>query len=557
MEFEGGKLLVQRTPIARLPVELLTNIIDISAHDPLYGGWDQYLPDVSITISHVCRFWRDAALGPGGKMLWTRVPLRHSAACVRAFMERSNPLLVFLKIELGDTSVPTSLTALAEAVTFMDRVGGISFNSLYDRDEDLNDVDDQLHRDIYNILSSKPAPSLEIMSWCYAHTLEEAGPTTLPLNLFAGQVPDNLCFLRITGMELPFDHTILRANLTSLELEDCSAWETVDDLLGTLSRIPALEQISFKAMSQHLVEGDHQLSQAYAQRSISLPRLDTLILTDSQPDLPGIILFYLRLAIDTRIHIEIELDEDTIPDEDVSILRGALEAHYSDFADGQKFAFSAVSVGLCGANEYGLSMQASSHGETYLSVVLAPAWPTNTSGNEMMMKAARQLLSISIMSTATRLNISHSNFFAIGRAADWLALRTCVPNLETIAISRDALYGLCPALLAPPDIESGVLFPKLGRIRFEGIAFDEDANLVAFFIVALVFIARHRLRHGHPIKRIKIRRCFGAKKLSEHLSAALPDTDVVWREVGTQGKALVKTEATRWDHGDADLREVD
>ncbi|KZV73456.1 hypothetical protein PENSPDRAFT_648979 [Peniophora sp. CONT] len=145
------------------------------------------------------------------------------------------------------------------------------------------------------------------------------------------------------------------------------------------------------------------------------------------------------------------------------------------------------------------------------------------------MTVANQFLGISILSTATRLNVSHSEFFTIGRAADWLALRTSVPNLEAIVISRDALHGLCPALLAPPDIESGItLFPKLSHLSFQSIDLDEDTYYTAFSLIALVSIARHRLRHGYPIKRIEFSQCSGARKLADDLSAALPDTDVVW-----------------------------
>ncbi|KZV73446.1 hypothetical protein PENSPDRAFT_648970 [Peniophora sp. CONT] len=550
---EDGEPLVQRALAARLPVELLTEIINIIAYDPIYDCRGQYLPIDSITISQVCRLWRDVALGSGGKLLWTRAPLRHNDVCVHAFMERSHPLPVSLAIELGAAGVSTTLVSLAAAVTHMDRVEEISFEAIYDETTNFNsEAEDQLRDRVYELLSDCPAPSLKKLTWSFVLDICDE-PLSLPTKLFAGRVPDKLRYVRMISTAMTSQNIVLRAPLTSLELGHCMAsWDSVDDLLNMLSRMPGLERFIFDNSIYPIVD-NYQPSQIYTQRSVNLPYLCTLSFSpgDTPLTLSRIIFGYLHIPVNARVHLVAVINEET-QQEDVTLLCDALAAHYHDnnLPDGQKFTFSAISIGLCGLNTDGLILHASHRNSTCLSLVLAEVPRRDRSGRAVMSEIVQSVLSLPITSRTTRFNIKHSNWFAMGRAADWTPLRSCMPELETICISRTALHGLAPVLLAPAQLDN--TFPNLNRLYFEGLTFDKGGIAAAFFFVVLTRIAHHRAAHGHPLECILFRVCSGAAKLAEQLAVALPDVEIVHRR-GSPDKRLIARKESQWDNGDADI----
>ncbi|KZV73445.1 hypothetical protein PENSPDRAFT_648969 [Peniophora sp. CONT] len=551
---EDGEPLVQRAPIARLPAELVTGIINIIAHDSVHGRWDDYLPDESIAISHVCKFWRDAALGSGGKVLWTRAPLRHSAACVRAFMERSHPLPVFLSVELGDDSIPTSMAALAEAATFMDRVEGLSVRSVYHRDTVLSAADRQLHESLHTILSTNIAPSLKTLAWWHEYDMGYDGQPTLPAKLFAEHIPDNLRSVKIVGMALPHEFAALRAPLTSLDLGNCEAWEYADELLDTLSCMPGLESFIFDAANTSWCS--NRWPQRYEKRSVALPCLRTLCLTDQPAGVSSHLLAYLRIPVDARIHVEATPEEIT-PQNDMAQFCQALFAHYHENAlpDGQTFTFSTISIGLCGGNSDGLTLHASYRNAPCLSLVVAEAGILSTGSRAVILETVQTILRFPVMAHATQFNISHSNYFAMGNESDWGALQTSFPDLNTICLSRTALYGLAPTLLQPHAPHSGIIiFPSLTSLLFEGLTFVEGDLPAAFYFNALKTVADHRASQGHPLKHIEFRTCSGAATLAQQLSIALPDVQVTHRW-GSQNNVLIGMKATQWDHGYTDIHD--
>jgi hypothetical protein len=87
----------------RLPPELLAAIfVHLSKQKlPLPGCKDSYFVRDLVSVTHVCRFWRQAAIN--APELWTEITIRNAEA-IKAFLERSGelPLNVDLRLGSGD-----------------------------------------------------------------------------------------------------------------------------------------------------------------------------------------------------------------------------------------------------------------------------------------------------------------------------------------------------------------------------------------------------------------------------------------------------------------------
>lgn len=93
LEFEGTMTTETEGTIAALPIELLTAIFRIHVASQRYSRY----PYKWISITHVCRFWREIALHQVPD-LWTRIVVLRPE-CVLAMLERSKNGL--LSVEVG------------------------------------------------------------------------------------------------------------------------------------------------------------------------------------------------------------------------------------------------------------------------------------------------------------------------------------------------------------------------------------------------------------------------------------------------------------------------
>lgn len=511
----------QPSPVSRLPTELLTNVINVIINDPTYSQRAGYLPDVSMAISQVCRFWREAAFSPACKALWARVPLRHNADGVDAFMKRSHPLPTILAIELGDTSPPISLLALAQATLYMDRIEHISFQAEYKARAVYDAVEEERRRRIFLILSAYPAPSLkDFICSCFVEA--DYDELILPTGLFGGMVPENLRRIQMEGMEIPPEHGLLRASLTSLELSYCTAWGDIDGLLDSLSCMPGLQRFVLDATPGPVFYNDRP-SQSYALRSVNLPRLRTFCIRgDAKLRMSVLIFAYLRIPNNARLHLSCDFIEALRAD--VTLLCNVLVAHYRshESKDDQPDAFSSVFIGVCGGNTAGLVLQASVHGNVpRLSLALSGVWPPNAR-RAAITSVAYTVLSLPAARRVKRLDVAHINWFALGRVADWSPLHKYLPELHSIHVSQSNLHGLAPLLLSPSTTGTPIAFTNLSRLHIAGVTFDKKGLRAAFFFVALTRIAQYRAARGHPLKSITFRSCQDAAELVELLSNVLP-----------------------------------
>ncbi|VDC06619.1 unnamed protein product [Peniophora sp. CBMAI 1063] len=540
----------QPSPISRLPTELLTTVIKVIIHDPTYSHRGEYLPGVSIAVSQVCRFWREAAFSPACRALWAHVPLRHNADCVDAFMKRSHPLPTIVAIELGNTSTPTSFLALAQAMLHMDRIGCISFHTEYQAEMAYDPVEEDLRRRVYDILSAHPAPSLKDFIWS---CLIDDGfdDLILPTSLFGGRVPESLRRVRMEGTEIPLEHTILRANLTSLDLTWCMAWRDIDGLLDSLSCMSGLQHFVLDAT---LLWNDGS-SQSYDLRSVDLPCLRTFCIRgDATLRMSALVFAYLRIPINTRIHLSCDFGEAL--QADVTLLCNGLVAHYRSHEpkDGTPDTFSSVSVRVCGANTDGLVLGASVRGGTpRLSLALSGAWPPKAH-RARITSVVHTILSLPAARHARRFDVAHINWFALGRVADWFPLHTYLPDLDSIHVSRSNFRGLAPLLLSPSSTEAPTAFTSLKQLHITSLTFDTKGPEAAFFFVALTRIAHYRAACGHPLKSIVFRSRWYATVFVKLLSNVLPEVDVREEKDGTMDHAL---ETFYNEGGDRDITGIE
>ncbi|KZV73441.1 hypothetical protein PENSPDRAFT_750183 [Peniophora sp. CONT] len=293
---------------AILPVEVLSAIlVDHIVDDPDFASVPHgYLAELSISISHVCQLWRSIAFSPVGKRLWTHAPLRHkAAACVDAFMQRSHPLPIFLKIEIINTrltvKVSPALSAVESAFKYSSRVATISLSFAFDHVR--HDVDEHTkYERILELLDNHPFPSLEFLYW-YAWA-DYAGhfPSS---TLFALQPVRSLRRSYLRNIHVGWPNPLLSAPLTTLVLDISGGWQTFDTYPTALSSMPTLETLSTNRIG--FLETLPGWSSEHQLRSISLPRLKRLALSDTLTTV-AMLFAYLHVPVDCQIDMDVRVN---------------------------------------------------------------------------------------------------------------------------------------------------------------------------------------------------------------------------------------------------------
>ncbi|VDC06618.1 unnamed protein product [Peniophora sp. CBMAI 1063] len=556
-------------PASRLPDELLSLVLDAIARD-VRVSQDRAI--LAIRISHVCRFWRTVAFGPGGRMLWTHIPIWSGVDCARAFIERSDPLPFTLNIDLGDTAWPPKVPALAEAAQSMHRAGTIDLAELYDRDEPPSPEEAERDEQVYAILRLHPAPLLTRFNVVFAHILPPMDETPLLApDMFGGDVPQALRILVISNRQIMPDSTFLRGSLTALVLRSCRIWDGIDEVLLTLSHLPGLEVLVLESeTSTFCPDATESFALLDNKRYIALPRLKVLKIEDDDFAAPFLLLAYLRAPSTARIHLTpgssdfdwlIPADEgpelETRVAHDITLLRLGLTTHFQAGSTELVAPFRTIAIAE-EKNNWKFTIHAvrdsgvigNSIPDEFTLTYYAGA--QTAAGRRRFAAVANAILSLPAMSQADFLIVSLNCLYGSGRSSDWLALRDFLPQLRTIEVSRGAIHGVLSAL------HDSEFFPGLERLTFAGMHLEDneqDAARAALYLVALrnILCPRGRPPPRH-LQTISFDDCFGAKKLARTLKRLSPDTMISLHCSPTVEDASEREAA--WDDAEGDIDEM-
>ncbi|KZV73438.1 hypothetical protein PENSPDRAFT_648964 [Peniophora sp. CONT] len=523
-----------------LPVEVLTTIIvdrivdDRSFTSPPSHVKHSYLADVALSISHVCRLWRTIALGPSGKRLWTHAPSRHTAACVEAFMQRSHPLPVFLRIEAvfprGQKPTSSSLPALQMALRHSARVNTMTVE--FDIGNGGGDFDEEVfnygvtekYLKMVNLLDHHSFPALEYMSWTTWINIDQH---TFSPNFFKMEIPASMKRLFLQNTEFNSSLAVLRAPLTSLVLHQCGSWSGIDDFITTLRNMPFLETLAISSEGYSALDSSDIPSQHH-HRSVQLCHLTRLALHDTLQVVP--LLFTCMQApktcrVDLRLQMyPIHFDVDRYWDH-WGILESALREHF------ESTAFTRLTVSGAGKDDDRFSLCALSPTIPALNIGFNSHYQEFNRLNMRLLRTLCNLLSLPCLSQPCTILVRNIDLFS-ARLHDRNDNFT-PPSFATvreIIVTRSAVDNFVHALLRNLDRP---LLPALQSIGLRETLFcGTNLHVIEPILTSLIgaVVAREHLGAVQSVKTIDFSQCRLTETAVDLLAEAVPNVEVFWDE---------------------------
>lgn len=209
-------------PVSRLPTELLIDIFRY--HIP--GPWTlvprKGLPPTWIAISHVCRRWREIAIGY--PHLWANIILSNRS-WTTAMLERSKPLPIVISAAFEGRPLRA---ALLDALSQVSRARELVLEVT------------MLHH-LLESFKDQPAPSLESLRLVQSVGMS---PCVLPDDVFGGHTPV-LQELELDRVTIQWSSSLLRPRLTHLEIRNphrdfLPSMTQMLDVLATMSHLDTL-----------------------------------------------------------------------------------------------------------------------------------------------------------------------------------------------------------------------------------------------------------------------------------------------------------------------------
>ncbi|KAI0055977.1 hypothetical protein BV25DRAFT_1832747 [Artomyces pyxidatus] len=268
--------VVAQPPIARLPVEILSNIFSYlpfedSDKDKWYAtdglpGW--------LAVTHVCRYWRSVAHGCHN--LWAYIPL-DNLEWTRIALERSKSSSIIIlapdhfKCESEDGSgYYIDAEAFLLACKSMNRAVDFRWWSVCLVHNDYF----RLQRILDELLDS-PVP-FRLQSFDISVLADDRRIIEIPETLFGNQPLPNLSDVTFAG-PLSIKTSLLSRtpSLTSLHLSEVEvdAWRTTAGVVETLRGLPLLQKLS--------LEGCLPYTDGVSPTEVILPHLTTLRIVDN------------------------------------------------------------------------------------------------------------------------------------------------------------------------------------------------------------------------------------------------------------------------------------
>ncbi|TFY71000.1 hypothetical protein EVG20_g1987 [Dentipellis fragilis] len=287
-----GSAVRRPSYISRMPEEILTHIF-ASAIDEAVDETE--LPPTLITITQVCRYWRQTALNY--PCLWTYIPSGISMAWRAAFLERSRELPIVVKIN-------AALEDDADPLTHM------PVHRL--RDLTIKGVDSGVL--VEDLAHDRPAPLLEYLDLSVVGSMIDREPQVWPrMPLFSNHVP-RLQFFALTSTYLSLDWAWLASlqTLTHLIITNhlCTA-PTMVQLLDALACLPNLHALALRSalpLAENPSDTDAQ------GRHVTFPHLELLDLHGS-PQQYSAFLPHISLNSSTTLRMDYNMQYHPDPDD--------------------------------------------------------------------------------------------------------------------------------------------------------------------------------------------------------------------------------------------------
>ncbi|KAI0319438.1 hypothetical protein OF83DRAFT_1170207 [Amylostereum chailletii] len=322
----------------RSPLEVLLRIATFLSQDTVTLR-SNVVVSAAVPLLRVCSRWREVALAC--RDVWTTIPFRN-VEVTQIFLDRSYPAPIQLRIEgerlasADQRGHPTPkklayYNAVLLSISHLSRARVFSVNHLWRYDAEK----------IFPLLSSS-VPELEELSLIYSCPPAEDEywdePMPPPLSIFSDSVPPKLRKLELEWCSLHTTSPLLQSSsLIDIDITDCRAWETVDDIVAMLARLPQLEAFTVRQIWNQPRE--HRLfrlptSAIESPHSISLPRMQKFVIDADFRQ--GMTLFH-RLSLPVTALIEIN-GETNYPSNDTAVdavfillVATSLCDHYASF----------------------------------------------------------------------------------------------------------------------------------------------------------------------------------------------------------------------------------
>ncbi|KAH9920612.1 uncharacterized protein B0H18DRAFT_956996 [Fomitopsis serialis] len=239
-------------PVDNIPTELLVHVFLLVRDSTTTLSW--------ISLTHVCRHWRNVALGT--PLLWASIPVGRRPSFLRACLARSSDVLVDVIFRHSLSHIDRLLGDLR---SHAGRVRMLKVLLLS------NDAAEQLLQDVV-------APALRLEDLSFQRQTPSLNSTIPPLAL-----PDrdwsSLRRLQLKGIALP-KHASPLMSLTSLVLSNVIAGARValEELLDKLGNCPRLEHLSISDSCPSALKGDDNKGSTRTH-TIPLQTLQTLKLS--------------------------------------------------------------------------------------------------------------------------------------------------------------------------------------------------------------------------------------------------------------------------------------
>lgn len=254
-------------PIYRLPVELLAHIFTLLADQPYHESRPYASP---IALSQVCRSWRTIA--EQTPQLWSSMPLARGLDWTQRALQYSQNTSLDVRISSFGIKNPEKYKqAVQLTLEQLPRIRSL--------DVTLDEIVDGVLSEVPTLLRSRPASALKELEYRISgYRRDNSGD--LNGDLFTGACPEQLRSANIRDITVRPDCPIFRSQLTTLCLNSCSVWATVDDMMRTLKGLPMLENLTWIMHEEVALQMDERDRVETEPRSVRLPHLKTLELQD-------------------------------------------------------------------------------------------------------------------------------------------------------------------------------------------------------------------------------------------------------------------------------------
>lgn len=303
--------------IRRLPNELLTLIFLFAGSgtgrlsdngDGGDGGTElsaKRVPNVALSISGVCRFWRILALDTS--LLWRNISVT-SAPLIELFIERSKGAALDITVELETTRASTGTSG--------EHITCLSAHAERWRSLTLLPLIDKGHINIKRILPwiTRRLPNLKVLSITQTESEWGSDLSRSLAGIFDDERPE-LDELILTGIHIPFAIPVYQG-LTKLHLSRMT-YEiptAVVHILHALHESPLLEELRLDAIEITFEIDDTKIPHSLVG-DVELAHLRSLFFRSVDVAALQFFLTYLHIPASTQLHIESE--EDLAHDQDL------------------------------------------------------------------------------------------------------------------------------------------------------------------------------------------------------------------------------------------------